>query len=48
VIDPVNVIEGISLAELHKQLEGGNLDPRDVEKAKDLLAGSPAPSSTVS
>jgi valyl-tRNA synthetase len=56
VIDPVNVIEGITLPvrsgaccvvrwrssltfcllsqELHATLEGGNLDPREVEKAK--------------
>ena len=52
VIDPVNVIDGISLQvrsavraanaailtrraqELHATLEGGNLDPREVEKAK--------------
>ena len=52
VIDPVNVIDGISLEvratvrlvnvaalirraqELHATLEGGNLDPREVEKAK--------------
>ncbi|KAG6555962.1 hypothetical protein Mapa_001902 [Marchantia paleacea] len=34
VIDPMEVIHGISLKELHKRLEEGNLDPREVEKAK--------------
>ena len=36
VIDPIAVIEGISLDELHKTLENGNLDPRELKKA---LAG---------
>ncbi|KAJ3222101.1 hypothetical protein HK099_002716, partial [Clydaea vesicula] len=35
VIDPLDVIEGISLEGLHKTLEGGNLDPREVVKAKE-------------
>ncbi|KAJ3340349.1 hypothetical protein HDU83_007111, partial [Entophlyctis luteolus] len=35
VIDPLDVIEGISLADLQKRLEVGNLDPREVEKAKE-------------
>ncbi|KAK9820072.1 hypothetical protein WJX72_005790 [[Myrmecia] bisecta] len=34
VIDPIHVIEGISLEGLHATLLGGNLDPREVEKAK--------------
>ncbi|KAF0852931.1 Valine--tRNA ligase 1 [Andalucia godoyi] len=34
VIDPIDVIHGISLEELGKKLEQGNLDPREVEKAK--------------
>ncbi|GME83736.1 unnamed protein product [Ambrosiozyma monospora] len=34
VIDPSDVISGISLEDLHKQLLVGNLDPREVEKAK--------------
>ena len=34
VIDPVHVIEGISLEKLHATLEGGNLDPSEVAKAK--------------
>ncbi|XP_030852939.1 valine--tRNA ligase [Strongylocentrotus purpuratus] len=34
VIDPVDVIKGITLEELHKILEQGNLDPKEVEKAK--------------
>lgn len=33
VIDPIHVMEGISLEELKKSLTGGNLDPREVEKA---------------
>lgn len=34
VIDPISVIEGISLEQLHATLLEGNLDPREVEKAK--------------
>lgn len=34
VINPTDVIRGISLDKLHATLEGGNLDPREVEKAK--------------
>ena len=34
VIDPVDVIEGITLEGLHAKLLEGNLDPREVEKAK--------------
>eukprot|EP00741_Cyanophora_paradoxa_P007479 tig00001130_g7234.t1 len=33
VVDPVDVIEGISLPALHDKLKEGNLDPREVEKA---------------
>ena len=33
-INPTDVINGISLADLQKRLEEGNLDPREVEKAK--------------
>ncbi|KXN70508.1 valyl-tRNA synthetase, partial [Conidiobolus coronatus NRRL 28638] len=33
VIDPVDVIEGISLEALHHKLTLGNLDPREIEKA---------------
>merc|ERR1719188_2481845 len=33
-IDPLDVIAGITLGDLHKALEGGNLDPREVQKAK--------------
>ncbi|KAI0223969.1 valine--tRNA ligase [Massospora cicadina] len=35
VIDPIDVIEGISLEELHLKLEQGNLDPREVKKARE-------------
>ena len=34
VIDPIAVIEGITLEGLHKTLMSGNLDPKEVEKAK--------------
>ena len=34
VIDPVHVMYGASLDTLHHTLEGGNLDPREVEKAR--------------
>lgn len=34
VIDPVHVIEGITLEDLQKSLLGGNLDAKEVEKAK--------------
>jgi valyl-tRNA synthetase len=35
VIDPLDVIQGIELMALQKRLEEGNLDPREVEKAKE-------------
>ncbi|XP_030375172.1 valine--tRNA ligase isoform X2 [Scaptodrosophila lebanonensis] len=34
VIDPMDVIHGITLEGLHAQLVGSNLDPREIEKAK--------------
>jgi valyl-tRNA synthetase len=34
VIDPVDVIEGITLEALHEQLLKGNLEASEVEKAK--------------
>lgn len=34
IIDPIEVIEGCTLEELHQKLLSGNLDPREVEKAK--------------
>lgn len=34
VIDPMDVINGISLEGLHQQLLDSNLDPREIEKAK--------------
>ncbi|KAG5673539.1 hypothetical protein PVAND_003579 [Polypedilum vanderplanki] len=34
VIDPMDVINGISLDGLHQQLIDSNLDPREIEKAK--------------
>lgn len=33
-IDPIDVITGISLEDLHKRLEEGNLDPKELLKAK--------------
>ncbi|EJD75424.1 valyl-tRNA synthetase [Loa loa] len=35
VIDPLNVIHGISLAQLNKMLESGNLDPKELKRAKE-------------
>ncbi len=34
VIDPLEVINGVTLQDLHKRIEQGNLDAREVEKAK--------------
>jgi len=34
VIDPLDMIKGITLEDLHKQLETGNLDPSEIAKAK--------------
>lgn len=34
VIDPIDVIRGISLEGLHEQLIGSNLDPKEIERAK--------------
>ncbi|CAK1551322.1 unnamed protein product [Leptosia nina] len=34
VIDPVDVVTGITLEELHAQLSESNLDPKEIEKAK--------------
>ncbi|CAH1371750.1 unnamed protein product [Tenebrio molitor] len=34
VIDPMDVIHGITLENLHEQLFGSNLDPNEIEKAK--------------
>ncbi|KAK4877421.1 hypothetical protein RN001_009927 [Aquatica leii] len=34
VIDPMDVINGISLEELHDQLLDSNLDPKEIDKAK--------------
>ncbi|CAG0891729.1 unnamed protein product, partial [Cyprideis torosa] len=38
VVDPLDVVTGISLQALQEQLENSNLDPREVEKAKKGLA----------
>lgn len=35
VIDPLEVINGITLEGLHKRLEGGNLDPNELATAKE-------------
>ncbi|KAF0928842.1 hypothetical protein E2562_010700 [Oryza meyeriana var. granulata] len=35
VIDPIDVINGITLEDLGKKLENGNLDPNELEKAKE-------------
>ncbi|KAL2937552.1 Valine--tRNA ligase mitochondrial 1 [Bienertia sinuspersici] len=36
VVDPLEVINGISLEDLQKRLEEGNLDPSELAKAKDV------------
>lgn len=38
VIDPIDVIHGVSLMTLNKQLESGNLDPKEVKFAKENQA----------
>uniref|UniRef100_A0A061RC03 Valine--tRNA ligase, mitochondrial n=1 Tax=Tetraselmis sp. GSL018 TaxID=582737 RepID=A0A061RC03_9CHLO len=35
VIDPIHVIEGISLEGLHETLEGGNLDQKEIKRARE-------------
>ncbi|GAB6021894.1 Valine--tRNA ligase [Chamberlinius hualienensis] len=35
VIDPVDVIRGVTLEALHEQLENSNLDPSEIEKARE-------------
>jgi len=35
VIDPIDVVEGISLPSLHQKVLDGNLDPKEVERALD-------------
>lgn len=39
VIDPMDVICGISLEDLHKQLYESNLDPKEIDKAIDGQKG---------
>lgn len=34
VIDPLDVMEGITLNGLHQRLLNGNLDPREIDRAK--------------
>ncbi|KAJ9615784.1 hypothetical protein H2200_001861 [Cladophialophora chaetospira] len=34
VIDPLDIIRGITLEDLHKTLYGGNIEPAEIEKAK--------------
>lgn len=46
VIDPLEVINGIELIDLHKRLKGGNLDPKELNtaiegQAKDFPDGIP-------
>lgn len=36
VIDPIDVCTGISIEGLHERLLQGNLEPREVERAKEL------------
>lgn len=34
VVDPIDVIQGLDLESLHAKLESGNLDPKEISKAK--------------
>ena len=34
IIDPIDVINGVTLEQLHQTLHAGNLDPKEIEKAK--------------
>lgn len=34
VIDPVDVVTGVTLETLHEQLTDSNLDPKEIEKAR--------------
>lgn len=34
VIDPVDVVTGVTLEQLYEQLENSNLDPKEIERAK--------------
>lgn len=34
VIDPIDVMEGVALEKLHQQLYEGNLDEKEIQKAK--------------
>ncbi len=38
--DPINVIEGITLEGLHRTLEGGNLDPKEVRLVQHCWGGA--------
>jgi valyl-tRNA synthetase len=35
VIDPLDVINGITLERLHERLSEGNLDPKELDKARE-------------
>ena len=35
VVDPKDIVDGVSLEDLHAKLSTGNLDPREVQRAKD-------------
>ena len=41
VIDPLDVVDGITLELLQKRLETGNLDPSEVDRAKAGQVRSP-------
>ncbi|KAI1618303.1 valyl-tRNA synthetase [Exophiala viscosa] len=40
VVDPLDIIRGITLEDLHKTLYNGNLDPAEVERAKAYQKGA--------
>jgi valyl-tRNA synthetase len=35
VIDPLEVVDGATLEQLHQKLEAGNLDPKEVKRAME-------------
>jgi valyl-tRNA synthetase len=35
VVDPLDIINGTTLEKLHEQLQSGNLDPKEIQRAKD-------------
>jgi valyl-tRNA synthetase len=40
VIDPIDIMQGISLQDLHDKLMTGNLDPKEVKNAEKFQKAS--------